>query len=68
MRITVIATGFDDHQPESETAPVVESKEEPQTPAEEVTEETETEEVQAAQPEETNDEEFDIPTFLRRQR
>lgn len=68
LRITVIATGFDDHQPESETAPVVESKEEPQTPAEEVTEETETEEVQAAQPEETNDEEFDIPTFLRRQR
>lgn len=67
LRITVIATGFDDHQPAGESAPV-EKKEEPEAPAEDIVEEAEAEEVQATEPEETNDEEFDIPTFLRRQR
>lgn len=70
LRITVIATGFDDHQP-TRSSKSVEKKEEAVEAAQEASEEVaeEAEEVVAtAEPAETNDEEFDIPTFLRRQR
>ncbi|GKT31888.1 Tubulin-like protein FtsZ/CetZ, partial [Aduncisulcus paluster] len=70
LRITVIATGFDDHQPTRSTSSSAEKKEEPAQPLAEPEEETDA--VQEAKPAapaaETNDEEFDIPTFLRRQR
>lgn len=66
LRITVIATGFDDHQPAHSTAEPG-AKEEPVQAAESDTQEAEA--AEAVQPETGQDsEEFDIPTFLRRQR
>ncbi len=71
LRITVIATGFEDHQPRTSTSttsatPVEKKEEVVEAEAPEASEEVE--EVKAYEPDETNDEEFDIPTFLRRQR
>jgi cell division protein FtsZ len=70
LRITVIATGFDDHQPRrsTESAPVIETQTTEEPSEVEATQETEPEETVHNEPVETNDEEFDIPTFLRRQR
>jgi len=68
LRITVIATGFEDHQVTRSTQPekkeeVVETVQEAEAEVEAETVETTTE---AA--DEQDSEEFDIPTFLRRQR
>ncbi len=70
LRITVIATGFDDHQPRQSTtsAPVKETQEVEEASEVETAQETEPEAAAVDEPVETNDEEFDIPTFLRRQR
>lgn len=73
LRITVIATGFEDHIPssrstsapvEQKSEPVEEAVAEPATEGEEPAEEA----PQAVEEADTNEEEFDIPTFLRRQR
>jgi len=71
LRITVIATGFEDHQPSKRAAAPVEEKAEPTPEAPEATTEGEEAPAQASEATEevdTNEEEFDIPTFLRRQR
>ena len=73
LRITVIATGFEDHIPSSRTsaaAPVEQKAEASEEVVEQAGEEEQApvEAPQASEEADSNEEEFDIPTFLRRQR